>query len=290
MPFTYSPTIIQYISYYYLLLIGLFFLTSCRKKPLPPPTFTYLALSHTRTYQANSQTVANEILDIRFDIFDQLLLGGDLLPNSSKNEATLQYLDSLFSLSSPTTHWAVGNHDDVNRDLLFQFTQRKSYYAYYHNGICFVILDTQLNNCYIIDKQLELLQTITDTLSHSSHLVLLYHKLISLPDHPLLASSTDSIANGNIGSCHWCTQPNNFYTDVYPLLQQIKANGIAVVVIAGDIGVKVPYFTDISPDNITFLATGIQEGANLNYALVLYHTPSEQDLTWAFTYLPTLYH
>ena len=46
--------------------------------------------------------------------YDQIWLGGDLCSETTREESTLDYVDSLFNLSSKNTHWSVGNHDVRN--------------------------------------------------------------------------------------------------------------------------------------------------------------------------------
>ena len=51
----------------------------------------------------------------------------DLCARTSEKPSTLDYLDSIFDLSSDKTHWALGNHDLVegNINYITAKTKRK---------------------------------------------------------------------------------------------------------------------------------------------------------------------
>jgi len=72
----------------------------------------YLALSHTRICDGKGGDEIDSVYQqIDYTQFDLLLLGGDLLCESSKEIKRLNYLDRILNISSPHTLWALGNHD-----------------------------------------------------------------------------------------------------------------------------------------------------------------------------------
>lgn len=246
----------------------------------------YLHLSHTRT-DANP-TMDSLVEKIDYSAFDMLLLGGDLTWYTSENESTINYVDSIFDLQNPNTLWSVGNHDYFDPNLIENSTGRPTYYAYYHKGITFVVLDTQAEVSQITSPQLELLTAVLDTLTQSSHLVVLTHQLIWMYGNSELESQIDEISNGPQGSCDFCVQPNNFYAAVYPRLLEAKNRKIDVICIAGDIGSKVSSFEYLTPEGIYFLASGIKANTSGNMALLFSHQPQSRTLHWEFTPLETL--
>lgn len=166
------------------------------------------------------------------------LLGGDLDLFTSADIETIGKWDELFNFSAPTTLWTLGNHDTSNRNIIEDVTQHPSFYTYTAHGICFLILDTELDLSRITGEQLELVKAVTDTISESKNLIILTHKLHWLQGNEEVTSYLEAVPNGGPGDCGFCTNPNNFYEDVYPLLTEVKNRGVEVWCIAGDIGLK----------------------------------------------------
>jgi len=266
---------------YFLLLTLLF--NACQEQDLPKHQVQYLALAHTRVCDGMPPDVLSpKIEKIDFPRFDMLLLGGDLACQSSKNLETLHYLNKVFDLSNPNTLWAPGNHDYDRPELLSQFTKRPTFFSIYKDGTTFLVLDSQLDSSNIRSEQLALFNRATDTLSKTKHLVLLHHKLIWLYHHPLLESLADSIANAAICDRPYCINPNNFYEDIYPKLVKIKRAGIDVVLVAGDIGMKVKAFEYQTKEGIFFLATGLNGEDPDDKALVFRNDLKTGKLSWIF--------
>ena len=104
-----------------------------------------------------------------------------------------------------------------------------------------------------------------------------------MPGHPDLEPIINDIANGNFGNCLYCTNPNNFYQDVYPLLVDAKDKGVAVICLAGDIGVKIDQFEYLTSDGIYFLASGIDDLRTDNKLLIFEGNEEENYLLrWRF--------
>ena len=260
-----------------------FFLTffSCQKESEKITAF-YLHASHLRTNDVNEERIDSTFEKFDLSPYDIRMFGGDLTMNSTGQISTLNYLDSLLDLSNPTTLLSVGNHDYASLSNLQSFTNRLSYYAYQKNGITFIVLDTQLDHNDISGEQLELVQQVSDTISHSSHLIVLHHKLLWLMDSDSLQQQVADISNGNIGDCFHCLDSCNFYTEIYPLLLEVKSRNIDVILLGGDIGNKVKYFEQTNQDGIILLASGIKAATEGNKILFFEHQITDRKLNWEF--------
>ena len=273
---------------HFALLIALGLLNACtaKKEPIVSPNTKILHLSHTRSDEAGK--VSEKLAAIDFFSFDVLCLGGDLDLDTSADSATLQVWDDLFHLGEPSTLWALGNHDVSHRPLIGQFTGRPAFYAWTERSVTFLVLDTQADASQIIGDQLAFLQTVTDTISESKQLIVLTHKLIWMYGNSDLEDQIDQVANGELGSCDYCTNPNNFYADVYPRLLEVRNRGIGVYCIAGDIGFRTSSFEYLTPDGIHFLASGIDVNKEDNLVLLLELDDSAGLLDWQFKPLQDL--
>lgn len=256
-------------------------ISSCKNKPkFKLRSKKYLHISHTKSdsiefINANATT-------IDYSKYDLLMLGGDMGYSSSENAPSLNRLDAVFDLDNPNTLWALGNHDYANLSLLTDYTQRPTYYAYAKNGITFVVLDSQDSLCYITGDQFVFLNEVLDTIENSSHLVLLHHKLIWMPNNETLSPQIASVSNGPLGDCHYCLNPNNFYADIYPRLVNIQNNGTKVLCIGGDLGFNSTTFSYQTPDGIEFLGSGISAENEENHAILFHHDVKNQVMTWEF--------
>lgn len=242
----------------------------------------YIYVGHPRSNHWDQERVNEKIAQIPFVDFDQVLLGGDLTPHSSAELKTMVYLDSLFDLGSENTHWALGNHDRDSLELVRQFTGRPPFYSRYSKGITWLIIDTMDSLCSMRGAQLELIRSVTDSISESSHLVLLMHQLVWLMGNPELEAQAGKIINGTVHDCPQCIHPNNFYETVYPLLKKVRERGIEVLCVAGDIGWKKREFEHLTADSIYFLASGIDDQKDENLVLSFAHWPEKRLLKWAF--------
>ncbi len=263
-----------------------FFHWSCKNTNSSKKNNTYLHLSHTRTEA--DDTIDSLTLDIDFTKFEMLWLGGDLTYYTSKKEATLRYADSVYDLGNLNTLWSLGNHDYADKSLVQKFTKRPPYYACHKDGITYMVLDTQDSLSNITGKQKVFFDKVTDTLTASSHLVILHHKLIWLYGNPDLEAKIPTVSNAGLGDCFVCLNPNNFYADLYPELVKIRQKGIEVLCVAGDIGTKIKEFEFQTPEGIHLLASGIESGETGNKALVFKHEVAARRLTWRYRLISEL--
>lgn len=272
------------------LIILLMAVVSCEKVNSITPTeekvFSYLHISHTRT-DANPNMVSN-IEEINYEKFDMLLLGGDLATLTSIDDETISHVDSVFNLGSPNTLWALGNHDYSNLDRVNKFTKRQAFYSIHKNGLTFIVLDTQDSLTNIVGLQRELFNSIVDTINESSHLILLHHKLFWMFGNQYLQPQIENVSNAPLGDCFYCINPNNFYSEIYPKLVEVKERGIEVICIGGDIGFKDKEFEYITDEGIYFLASGCKWTDSDNKALLLKHDLEKNKLQWEFKLLSEL--
>jgi hypothetical protein len=264
------------------------FLT-CSAQKVTPLSISkeYLHISHTRTDKNPHLDSIVESAD--YNKYDMLLLGGDLAISTSINEKAISHVDSIFNLGNPNTLWSLGNHDYKNLVRVKEYTKRAPYYSYNKNGITFIVLDTQDSLSNIVGEQKKFFNSVIDTIQQSSHLIVLHHKLIWMYGNSQLEPRINKEANGNLGDCFYCTNPNNFYSDIYPKLLKIKQKGIEVICLGGDIGFKTKEFDYTTPEGIHFLASGIEHGDNkTNKALLFKHNVLTKHLEWEFIPLTNL--
>ena len=133
-----------------------------------------------------------------------------------------------------------------------------------------------------------MVQKVLDTISESTHVVLLHHQLIWLYGNPELENDLATIPNGRLGECFWCINPNNFYQDIYPLLMEVESRGIEVLCIGGDIGFYAKTYHHQTPEGIDFLASGMNLEEEDNSVLLLSYDFSEKTLRWNFSLLKDL--
>ena len=244
---------------------------------------TYLHIGHPRLDGPFAVQLVDPILEnLDYTPYEGVFLGGDLTTNTSWYYSTLLYLTQIFDLDKISTLWSLGNHDINNIWNVQQITQRPLFYAWHHEGVTFLVLFTDDDSCSMTGNQMDLVTSVVDTISTSSHLVILHHKLIWMEGNPVLQPMADSVSNGMRGNCGYCLNPNNFYADVYPLLVDVQRRGVDVVLIAGDIGKKVKKFSYQTQDSIWFLASGIEAGDTGNLLLKLTYHKYDRILDWAF--------
>ncbi|MDX2360013.1 MAG: metallophosphoesterase [Crocinitomicaceae bacterium] len=261
-------------------------LAACQETIVPDEELEvkeYICISRTRT--DSSLVLPQEVINNDLLQYDLLMLGGDLALLSSEDTTTLSLLDAQFDLGAPTTLWAMGNHDYTDVPLASSYTKRPTFYTFYQDGISFMVLDTQMDSCSILGEQKQMFDNVIDTISASSHLVILHHKMIWMVDDPVLHNQIDSISNGPMGNWIFCLHPNNYLQEIYPDLVKLEQKDIDVVCIAGDIGLHVNEFEYVTPQGVTYLATGMEYSSDENKILKLTHTPDTRELTWRFEFI-----
>jgi hypothetical protein len=271
-----------------LLLFFLSFLTNKKTQieSHPPHIEKILHISHT-CYKKQGD-IHPKLKEIPLINYNMCLLGGDLDIHTSADINNLKNWDTLFNFSAPSTLWSLGNHDDTNRDFIERFTKRPSFYSYTVRDIVFMVLDTEKNLSKITGEQLDMVKSVTDSLSKSNHLIVLTHKLLWLQGNEVLKSFLKPVPNGTPGDCDYCTNPNNFYEDIYPLLVNVQNKGIKVWCVAGDIGKNTSEFDYTLPEGIRLLASGLNLKKKENKVLVFEREFGEKELSVQFVNLEEL--
>ncbi|OGU30181.1 MAG: hypothetical protein A2057_05800 [Ignavibacteria bacterium GWA2_35_9] len=256
--------------------------------PQNDSVLNFIFVPHPRSEDQVNQSIYQGIAKIDFTKYDMIMLGGDLTYSTSKDSATLAYCDNLFNLGSPNTLWSLGNHDvqSGHRALIKEFTGRESFYSYERNGVTFIVLDTELDadgfsNTFIKDDQLQMVKNVCDSIAEPGFLILLHHRFMWMINNEYFKTKlTDSIAASSRSM-----DTTNFYSDIYPLLREVKNRGIQVLVFSGD---KSKINIEYSPeDSITFYAARMADDLpdSMNNVIILNYNLQNKEITCNFVSL-----
>ncbi len=220
-------------------------------------------------------------------------LGGDVCSEAMLNHSTVAYIDSLFHLGNPETHWALGNHDarNGNWEWYTEFTGRNTYYAYSSYGITRIVMNTNILpvNCSMLNGQYNMIMNVLDTIQQSKYLILIMHHGIwrdvpGLPPPGTYAQSDLRYWNANCDSVE-----TPFYKTIYPKLTEVKQRGIEVICIVGDMGAGANYFDRYSTgDSIHFLGCGLYHNEPDDVVLIFTMDTVTHRLTYGFHNLDSL--
>lgn len=274
---------------FFIFALCVFVFPSC-KEQFDKDNATYLHIAHTRSYGPEKDQLMSEVEKIDYSQYDVLMLGGDMVFESTGKRETLNHLDVVFDLGNQNTLWTLGNHDYHNSpEWIPEVTDRPNAYAHSRYGITYLVLDSQKDNCNTTGAQKELLIKTLDRLkSNTTHLIVLHHKLLWMRDSGDLETQINAVSNGGAGGCFHCVPANDFYLEVYPRLLEVQKSGVQVICIAGDIGAKVSEYQHQTDDGIYFLASGLKDGAPENKVLLFQHDIKNEKLTWHFESLENL--
>lgn len=252
-------------------------------------TLHYLFMGHIYKSYTAGDKVDPRVEQLDRSGYEGIWLGGDVCSEATLLYSTLQYIDSLFDLGSPTTYWALGNHDarNGNYEWLKEFSGRDTYYSHYHKGITAIVMNTNLvpTDCENIERQYKIIGDVCDTIQNSSHLVLINHHGIwrgvpNLPPPAAYAQSDFFFWNANCDSAN-----STFVNTIYPMLVEVKNRGIEVLCILGDMGGQ--HFLMDSEDGIHFMGCGLNETPN-DEVLILDYIVSTRTLHYQFHNLDSL--
>ncbi len=262
--------------------------------------YKYLFTAH--TYMGES-TIDTRLVELDKSGYDNIWLGGDICSETLISKSNMDYLNEQLRIGEPHNYFTLGNHDRRNGNLEYfeKFIGKKSYYADYYNGITTIVLDTNLDpsDCENLNNQFKMICNVTDTISKSSHLILLFHwglwsGIPGLPD-PIIYAHTNLIYwNANCDSTN-----NNFSQMIYPQLVDVKNRGVKVICIMGDMGASYKKVDMRSDDGIIFLGCGLY---NIVYSgdedewrtkekdviLEFNHNVANKSLTWNFRDLDSM--
>ena len=292
------------------------FQSSCTIPSTQQTTYKYFFTGHTYQWGApNWGRMDYRLEKIPFKTYDELWLGGDLCENIPHHPNTIHYVDTLLDLGSEDTHWAIGNHDVLEKKADFSFieekTGRKTYYSKIKNDLCLMVLNTtefgypqyfhQPHECETLNGQWNMIKSVTDTLKDVSHLVILHHHALltnEIADNKINVQTIFNFyePNLNIG----CEVRGTFAELIYPRLVEVQNRGIQVVLVGGDTGQQVKEFEFKTKEGIIFLGSGINNSYHTrehapeyfvfdpDKVLIFSHQPSEQKLSWEFVELDGL--
>jgi len=255
-------------------------------------TFQYLFVGHCYQWGSGGTKVDYRIEQLDKSNYEGIWLGGDVCSEALLNYSTVQYIDSLFDLGNPETHWALGNHDarNGNWEWYSEFTGRMTYYAYASNSITRIVMNTNIVpvNCEALNGQYEMISNVCDTISKSKYLILLMHHGIwkgvpGLPSPGIYAQSNLVYWNAN---CDSVDTP--FNKTIYPKLLSVKNRGIEVICILGDMGAGPKKFDMESDDGIHFLGCGLYHNEPDDNVLIFSQQLPDYNLSWQFVNLDSL--
>ncbi len=283
--------------------LALIFLSGCTSDtledlPMPITEKDYIFLGH--IYEDNTQ-VDFRVQALDLSPYDQIWLGGDICAETTADIETLYHIDSLFDLSDPTTHWTLGNHDirNGNVDWIEDIKERPTFYTDHFDGITLLVLNTTFSqfgdyDTLNVKAQYELIETVCDTISSSSHLVVLTHHAVwNLADQ---VNDIGDYSNGDFSFYRFNFDPElTYFTGVYPLLTMVEQRGVEVIHIAGDFGQEASTYNYLSPEGVQFLGSGITSNTLWNSQfptagipdsiLLLKHNLLEKTIDWTFEQL-----
>ena len=230
--------------------------------PPPPPKEKKGIIFLGHTYRGGNREKVDERIEIlKRECYEYIWLGGDICSETTEKQSTVSYLDSLFDLASPNTLWAYGNHDlrNGNHDWLREATGRELHYVQNYPGMTVLVTNTNYKGNTECDQWLDqfaMIQNVCDTISQATHLFLLSHHVTWSDVEADM--NADNVGNANAAWIPYqCTSQTQFRFVVYPLLQQVQARGVQVVVISGDVGQRDKFYQHQTNDGIWFLASGI---------------------------------
>jgi hypothetical protein len=150
------------------------------------------------------------------------------------------------------------------------------------------VLDTEQNasgltKSIISGDQLELLKMVTDTISKSDYLIVLHGRLLWMIGNDDFKTRLDSVAESTKQLV-----TTNFYPDVFPLLQKVKAKGVRVMCLGGD---KSKINIDYSPeDSIHFLASTMapEFTDDQNDVMVFNYDIGNREMNWKYVSLANI--
>ena len=253
----------------------------------PPPIDTereYLFLGHIYDHHRANNLVDERIENLNLDPYDEIWLGGDVCSATTQMQATLTYLDDIFDLSAPTTHWATGNHDIRygRPEWIEAATKRPLYYSHHQNGITRIVMNTNIRDtlfredCDYVNGQVDMIDQVLDTIGQSSHLIILMHFIMWLDCEEGMEENSAHNANASYISLT-CEPGNQFHWYLYPRLQEVQSRGVQVIVVSGDSGQYGKKYEYTTQDGIQFFMSGINNSINMENPVLVERFNTDPD-------------
>lgn len=274
-------------------IILLFLCGTLALKAQPPNnTISFLFAGHTWQSGTNGTRADYRLEQLDLSKYTGIWLGGDVCSEAMLEYSTVYYIDTLFGLGNPETHWTLGNHDarNGNWEWVEEFAGRKTYYAYSSYGITRIVMNTNLvpTHCEMINEQYEMISSVCDTIQQSHYLILLMHHNLwrdvpGLPN-PLTYSQSDlRYWNANCDSVN-----TSFVQIIYPKLLAVAGRGVEVICVIGDMGSGPKKFEMDSDDGIHFLGCGLDYNEPEDMVLIFNYQLDTDSLGYDFHNLDSL--
>ena len=263
----------------------------------------YLFVGHTYDWYSYGTKVDHRLEILDKSVYNRIWLGGDVCSEAMLDYSTILYIDSLFDIGAPGNHYALGNHDtrNGNIDWYRELTGRETYYSYQEDGITTILMNTCIvpSDCEHLDKQFRMIEKVCDTISASSHLILIMHHALcynvpGIPSPNFWSHTKFPYWNAN---CYY-RENNSFVGAIYPMLLNVQAKGIVVLCVIGDLGANGKFVNMQSDDGIYFLGCGLDNSRYTDpdeYAkqpkdrlLIFEHDVENRQLSWTFPDLDSL--
>ena len=190
---------------------------------------------------------------IKFGIFT-----GDIVKEGTREE--WDTVDKDIAELSLNVFFAIGNHDNTNRNLFLE-RYGNTYYSHSYKNDLYIILDPNIDGWNISGDQLDFLkQELSEIDQNIENVFVFFHQLLWWrPDNRYKNVKPNSLENRS--------DSVNFWFTVEPLFKNLSCN---VVMFAGDVGAgswSADYMYD-KYDNITLIASGMGEGIGDNFIIV----------------------
>lgn len=190
---------------------------------------------------------------IKFGIF-----AGDIVSDGLEEQWNSVDLD-IAELEMPV-YFALGNHDNKNREL-FISRYGNTYYSFTYENDLFIVLDPNIDGWNISGDQLSfLIQVLNEIEPVTDNVFVFFHQLLWRTINNKYSGVLPNSYEGKSDTI-------NFWSTVEPLFASIPNN---VVMFSGDVGAanwSSDYMYD-KYDNITLIASGMGEGIGDNFVIV----------------------
>lgn len=242
-------------------------LMGCKKEEIKPISVikNYMFLGHTYDWERRNK-IDSRLERLNFEHCDGLWLGGDICETTTENRSVVDYIDQFLLVSRPSTLWAIGNHDarGGNMHYITEKTGRPTFYSTNYNNLTFLVIDNFLDSeelygderCTKLQEQLDMILEVTDTIQHSTHLIVIQHLVTWGHSEPGMDTQEEANAN-NPWVEFTCDGNSRFHQIIYPLLKKVNDRGVKVIVISGDGGQRSKGYHFKADNGIDFLISGI---------------------------------
>lgn len=159
---------------------------------------------------------------------------------------------------------SVGNHDVKNRELYESLFGQKTYYSFQYANAMFVVLDTEIDTCYIEGDQLAMLESALDTaLADDSidTIFIMMHKVLFFESYLMRENESNMVRTNDLKIFE-----GNNYSEIADSLLVPAAKKKPVHIFAGDVGAfngnLSPYYQKDTRAKLYMYASGLGDSEN----------------------------